>query len=267
MAFSARTGEGPGAAVWRQAEHLGTAHAFSTRLGGVSGGTLASLNLGENRGDLPENVRENWRRLCAGAGFHPDRLVFARQVHGRTVRAVTHADIHTLGEPVPYEADGLATDEPGLALCVFTADCVPVLLCDPVRRACAAVHAGWRGTAQDIAGEGVRVLREQFGCKSGNIRAAVGPCIGPCCFETGPEVPEAMLAQDPEAARCIRRSDADGKFLVDLPEMNRLLLVRAGVPPEQIELSGECTMCRHDVFWSHRYTRGARGAQAAVIML
>ena len=250
---------------WRQAESLAVPHAFTTRPGGVSTGSLASLNLGESRGDAPGNVAENWRRLCAAAGFPPERLVFSRQVHKTEVRTVTSADVHRIGERVPYEADGLVTDEPGLALCVFAADCVPILLWDPVRSVIAALHAGWRGTAANMAQAGVRAMAERFGCDPANLRGAVGPSIGGCCYETGPEVPEAMRRLPADVSDCLALRE--GRRYVDLRGINRRLLTAAGIPPENLDCSDECTMCSHDLFWSHRYTRGDRGVQAAVIML
>ena len=251
--------------VWRRAESLPLPHAFTTRPGGVSTGSLSSLNLGEGRGDDPANVAENWRRLCAVLGADPERLVFSRQVHRTEIRTVTSADIHRIGERVPYEADGLVTNEPGLALCVFAADCVPILLWDPVKGVICALHAGWRGTAANMAQTGVRAMIERFSCDVRDLRGAVGPAIGPCCYETGPEVPEAMGALPIDVSDFILRTG--GKPRVDLKGINARLLTAAGVPPENLDVSDECTMCLHETYWSHRYTHGDRGVQAAVIML
>ena len=244
---------------------LDVKHGFAARLGGVSQGIYASLNLRVHCDDAPENIRENYRRLFSALDM-PESAVFSRQVHGTCVRAATQTDIHTLFTDVPYEADGLITSTPGLPLIIFTADCVPILLHDGVHRAVGAVHAGWRGTALDIAGEAVRRMSAEYGCVPADIHAAIGPCIGPCCFETGPEVPAAMTetlgaAAEPMIAR------HGGKFTVDLKGINRLLLERAGLLPENIDVSGICTMCSHDLFWSHRYTKGRRGTQGSVIML
>ena len=188
-------------------------------------------------------------------------------MHGNTVRRVTGADAHKLFTPVPYEADGLVTDEPGVALVIFTADCIPILLHDPVRGAVGAVHAGWRGTVADIAGEGVRKMVSEFGCDPADIRAAIGPGISRCCFETGAEVPEAVLGVLPDGGRFIADGAKEGKFMVDLKGVNRALLMRAGVLPENIAESDECTMCSHDKYWSHRFTKGARGSQASLIFM
>ena len=248
-------------------ERLDTPHGFSTRLGGVSEGHLASLNLGCHRGDRDENLRENYRRFCAAIGADVGSIVMTRQVHRTEVRAVTRADIKAdVLDEVPFEADGLTTDIPGIALFVFSADCIPVLLFDPVKKAIGACHAGWRGTAGAIAGETVKAMVSRYGCKAEDIRAAIGPGIGKCCFETDADVPEAMLASLGDLARPhITRTGE--KWHVDLKAVNRAVLLDAGVRPEHIDVSEDCTCCQHDRFWSHRYTGGLRGSQAACVML
>lgn len=238
-------------------------HGFTTRLGGVSTGFSASLNLAFGRGDSMENVEENLRRLGDAIGFDPTRLVLTRQTHSDIVRVVTGADCRGLCHRDYPECDGLVTAEPGLALLVFTADCTPVLLYDPVTGAVGACHAGWRGTARDIAGKTARAMAASFSCDPKNIRAAVGPNIGFCHFETGTDVPEAMIAAYGKAAEAYIRP-AGEKYHVDLKAMNRLSLNRAGV--EQVDVSEECTMCRPDLFFSHRATGGNRGSQGAVIV-
>ncbi len=173
----------------------GAAHGFSTRLGGVSGGMWESLNLGVSRGDDPDHVRENYRRFLKAIGAPEGHIAMTNQVHGGAVRCITTADVK--GDPydkVGYEADGLMTDLPGVTLLVYTADCIPVLFYDPVRRVAAAVHAGWRGTAAVIAAVAVETLEREFGSCPADLRAAVGPAIGKCCFETDSDVPAAMEA-------------------------------------------------------------------------
>lgn len=238
-------------------------HGFTTRLGGVSTGFSASLNLAFGRGDSMENVEENLRRLGDAIGFDPARLVLTRQTHSDIVRVVTGADCRGLCHRDYPECDGLVTAEPGLALLVFTADCTPVLLYDPVTGAVGACHAGWRGTAQDIAWKTARAMAASFGCDPKNIRAAVGPNIGFCHFETGADVPEAMIAAYGKAAEAYIRP-AGEKYHVDLKAINRLSLNRAGV--EQVDVSEACTMCRPDLYFSHRTTGGNRGSQGAVIV-
>ena len=174
------------------AEGITVPHCFTTRFGGVSTGHLGALNIGMHRGDEPENVEKNHEILACALGYDVKKTVLSHQVHSDVVRVVTEADCLGLDHHAYPECDGLITNTPGLALVVFTADCTPILLYDPVTGAVGAVHAGWRGTAMDIAGKAVRAMEKAFNCESKNIRAAIGPNIGMCCFETDGEVPEAM---------------------------------------------------------------------------
>ena len=243
----------------------GAAHCFSTRFGGVSEGALASLNLGTHRGDRPENVLENYARLGRAVGFAPEETVFTKQVHSAIVERVGRADCgRGLQREAEHGVDGLVTDEPGVALTIFSADCTPVLLFDPIARAIGAAHAGWRGTAAGIAARAVEAMQREFGCRPENIRAAVGPCIGPCCFETDADVPDAMRAAlGSEAGQAIRPAGA--KFYVDLKRLNAIWLRRAGVTC--IDVSADCTACQPQRFWSHRRVGNARGSLAAIIRL
>ena len=252
--------------VYITASTVKTTHAFTTRLGGISHGVYKSLNLGENRGDKAENVCENYKILNNVLGINGD-FVFSNQVHGTEIRIAQKSDRRELFSPIPYEADGLITDIPGLPLLVFTADCMPILLHDPVRCAAGAVHAGWRGTVADIAGKAVQKMCSAFGCLPENIRAAIGPGIGRCCFETGPEIPEAIFGVLGRNSDKFIKDKGSGKSMVDLAGINCTLLVQAGLMRKSIALSHECTMCNPEKYWSHRYTNGQRGSQAAVIML
>ncbi len=243
----------------------GSIHCFSTRLGGVSEGALASLNLGTHRGDRPENVLANYRLLGRAVGFRPEQTVFTKQEHTAIVRVTSAADCGTgLLREAQDVCDGRITDEPGVALCCFSADCTPVLLFDPVRQAAGAVHAGWRGTAKGIVKAAVEAMQDAYDCRPENICAAIGPCIGLCCFEVGPEVARAMReALGPEAEPALRQCGE--KYHVDLKLLNRIWLARAGV--RRVDVSSACTMCSPERFWSHRVTGGVRGSLAAVIML
>ena len=246
----------------------GVAHGFSTRLGGVSEGIFASLNLGTARGDNPERVRENYRRFCRAVGTDVNRLVTTSQVHGDVIRTATSKDIKSdLFLPNGYECDGLITNEPGLALTIYSADCIPVLLYDPVKRVIAAVHAGWRGTAQDIAGKAIRKMQQEYGCLPENILSAIGPGISQCCFETHSDVPDAMTEALGDFVKPHILCLENGKFKVDLKGINAALLTRAGVSPDHIEISADCTACLNEKYWSHRVTQGQRGSQAAMIQL
>jgi len=246
------------------AENIPVSHAFTGRMGGVSEGYFSSLNLGMHRGDNPENVAKNYAIVGNALGFDPKKLVFANQVHSNIVRAVTENDcVGSLSHRDYPECDALVTNTPGVAIAVFTADCTPILYYDPVTGAVGAAHAGWRGTAAGIAGKTVETMVCAFGCNPSDIRAAIGPNIGPCCFETHADVPEAMIAAlGSEAKPYIFRSDE--KFRVDLKGINAHFLRRAGV--ENIAIAKECTVCESHRFWSHRVTRGKRGSQIAVII-
>ena len=246
------------------AEGISVPHCFTTRLGGVSKGYLSSLNIGLHRGDDPENVRQNFQILADALDIVPEDFVLTKQIHSDIVRKVGRADRgQHMVEGASPECDALITNEPGVALVIFTADCTPILLYDPVTGAVGAAHAGWRGTAADIAGKTARAMCREFGCDPQNIRAAIGPNIGPCCFQTDGEVPEAMIAAfGEEAAAYIRREGE--KFYLDLKKINALALKRAGV--QQIEISCDCTMCQPERFWSHRVHGPQRGSQGAIIV-
>ncbi len=246
----------------------GAAHGFSTRAGGVSQGMWSSLNLGVNRGDNPEHVRENFRRFLTAIGAKGKTLAMTNQVHQGTVRTVTSADWK--GDPydkVSYEADGLITATPGVTLMIFSADCIPVLLYDPVRRVIAAAHAGWRGTAAGIVTTAVERMKTVYDCRPEDILAAIGPGIGPDCFETHEDVPNAMMAAVSSPALPFIRIKENGKYAVDLKGINARRLELAGVKPEHIAVSGECTGCMPEKYWSHRRMGTNRGSMAAAIQL
>lgn len=251
---------------WTSDNLQGAVHGFSTRLGGVSQGYLSSLNLGTHRGDAPENVVKNYEILGNALGFSPEDTVFAKQLHTGIVRRVGKADRGAgLFRPVEEPRDGLVTNEPGVALTIFSADCTPILFYDPVARAVGGAHAGWRGTACGIAKNTVEAMVQEFGSDPRDIRAAIGPCIGRCCFETHADVPEAMVkALGDEAWAAIERLPG-GKFRVDLKALNALLLRRAGV--RSISVCPDCTACRPQRYWSHRIVGGQRGSMANIIML
>ena len=237
-------------------------HLFTTRLGGVSTGAFASMNLTTSTGDDPAAVEENLRRLLPA--LHADRSAVCRthQVHGDVILPVSHQNQALFAE-TPPECDGLTTQEPGLVLFGKFADCVPVLLCDPVRRACAVIHAGWHGTVQRIVQKGVRALAERYGSNPADCIAAVGPYIGSCCFLTHEDVSDAVQAVlGAEAARVMTASP-DGRTHIDLKQVNALLLAHCGVG--EIYVSTDCTCCRPETYFSHRRDGLARGSMAALI--
>ena len=241
-------------------------HCFSTRHGGVSEGYLSSLNLGIHRGDVRANVEKNYEILGEAVGFDPATLIFTHQTHTDIVARVGKADCGDgLVREVTVERDGLITNEKDVTLIVFSADCTPILLHDPVHHAIGAVHSGWRGTAAGIVKKAVEKMTREFGTDPADVRAAIGPCIGRCCFETHNDVPDAMLDALGDAAMRAITDDKNGKFHVDLKELNRLWLEGAGVT--KIDVSEDCTACQPDRFWSHRIVGNARGSLAAIIRL
>ncbi|MDO5547824.1 MAG: peptidoglycan editing factor PgeF [Eubacteriales bacterium] len=240
-------------------------HLFTTKFGGVSTGHVASLNLGFNRGDEPENVRKNYDILAGFFGVPKERLTCTRQVHNDEVGIVTEKEIGMgLGQPNRWSVDAVVTNLPGVPLCGFYADCVVTLLYDPVSRCIAACHSGWRGTAKGILKKTVRTMGEQYGAKPEDIRAVIGPSIRECCFETDRDVPDAMLEEMGDKVRPYIAARG-AKYFPDLQGINTMLLQEAGVV--NIVDSGICTKCHCDVFWSHRATQGRRGVHAGVIML
>jgi len=250
--------------VYLADENIPVPHAFTTRMGGVSMGIYESLNLGMALGDDPTAVAENYARIAAILGTKREQMVFSRQVHGDAVRVVGADDCFVdISHPFE-EGDALVTNTPDVTLAAFTADCIPILLWDEHTGAVAAIHAGWRSTVLDIAGKAVEKLCV-FGTEPKYIRAAIGPGIGVCCFETDMEVPMAVRkALDVDAEACIT-DQGFGKSMINLKEANRRLLIRRGIPAEYITVSEYCTMCNPDLFWSHRVTAGKRGVQAAII--
>lgn len=244
------------------ADNISVPHGFTTRFGGVSVGSQASLNLAVGRGDSPENVEANLRILGKALGFAPEKLVMTRQIHSDIVRVVTEADCNGFFHRDYPECDALVTNTSGVTLLVFTADCTPLLFHDPVTGAVGAAHAGWRGTAQDIAGKTVAAMVEHFGCDVKNIRAAIGPNLGKCHFATDGDVPHALIGTF--GRECLPYMEKrEGKFYPDLKAINALALIRRGVT--DIEVSDVCTWCESDRFWSHRVTKGDRGSQGALI--
>ena len=247
----------------------GIAHGFASRLGGVSTGPCSQLNLGLSRHDRPEAVRENYHRFCQAVGTDEKSLVMTHQVHQDTVRTAAREDVLAdLFDPIPYDADGLVTNQPGLCLTIYYADCIPVLLYDPVKRAIAAVHSGWRGTAQAIVPKAVAKLTALYGSDPKDILAAIGPGIGPCCFETHGDVPDAMADQlGPGVLDFVRPLAEPGKFSVDLKAILTWQLAGAGLAREQVEVLPLCTGCHPELYWSHRKLGDRRGNQAAMIQL
>lgn len=253
-----------GALEYLTAENLDVPHCFTTRLGGVSTGAVASMNLSVRRDSHPDNVAKNFAILGENLGFDPKKLVLTNQIHSDIVLQVTAADHKGFNTHAYPECDALITNEPGTALCALTADCTPILLWDPVTGAVGAVHAGWRGTVSRIAVKTVLAMQEAYGCDPKNIHAAIGPNIGRCCFETGEEVPAALAESYGQEVLSLIRQGANNKYFPDLKAINALGLRRLGIAA--IDLSAECTKCSPDRYWSHRVHGQSRGSQGAIIV-
>jgi len=242
-------------------------HGFTTRAGGVSAPPYDTLNLGGKWGDAPENVVENRRRVERAAGAP---LFVATQVHGAAIARVGAGD--TPSDLAGVRADGLCSDRRDVAVAVFVADCIPALLADPRTGACAAVHAGWRGTLAGVLPAAVRALGEHFGARPEDLRVALGPAIGPCCFEVGPEVVEAFEAFEAgllgarDAGVIVAAKTAPGKPRIDLKRANALLLERAGVDPRLIDAGDECTSSDRGRFYSYRREKGATGQHLGFVV-
>lgn len=234
-------------------------HCFTTRMGGVSTGHCAQTNLSFSREDR-ETVLENYRRICAAEGFAMERLTLTDQTHTDRVRLVdeTTAGMGVQKQSDIKDTDGLITDLLQAPLVVFVADCAPVLMADKRTGAVAAVHSGWKGTLKGIAAKAVQQMKENFGTDPRDIIAAVGPCIGPCCYEVGQDFKDAFHGKWEHLF-----TPKKDKYHFDLKQANRLVLQEAGVG--EIYATNECTYCRSDLLFSHRKTQGKRGNMAGII--
>ncbi len=248
-------------------------HAFSTRIGGVSGREFASLNLGYGRGDPDENVEENYRRFAAAAGFDPEGMVCGCQVHKTDIRRVGEKErgIGIWTQNDCDSADGLCTDVPGVTLVAFAADCVPVYFIDPEHKAIGLAHAGWRGAAAGMPKVMAERMASEFGTDPKKLIAAIGPSICKDCFEVDEPVAKEFLAL-PNSGEFVTGpaelpGDGGVKYHVDLWECCRQSLLSAGVLPEHITVGGVCTMENSDLLFSHRKTRGKRGSNCAMLMI
>jgi YfiH family protein len=240
-------------------EGVGVAHGALTRLGGVSQGPFATLNLGHTVGDDPAAVEENHRRVLAALQIRREQIVSPYQVHGTAVRWAGKADAGSVQEAT----DGLVTATPGIALFFRFADCVPVLLFDPLRRVVGLAHAGWRGAAKGVVAAAVAAFTHHAGSRPGDLWAGIGPAIGPCCYRVGAEVATAVANACPPETPVVRQ-EADALYL-DLPGAVRAQLIAAGVG--QVEMSGLCTSCHNDEWFSHRADQGRTGRFGVFIML
>lgn len=244
-------------------------HAFSTRLGGVSTDEFTSMNLAFNRGDSPENVTENYKRFCKSAGFDYESLTASSQDHHTFVRAVTKENVGVgIYKPKDIESvDALITNEPGVTLVTYYADCTPLFFVDTKQKAIGLAHAGWRGTVGRIGDNVIKKMQSLYGTDPSNIKAAIGPAISVCCYEVDKPCADNFLALDElDSTKFVFPKD-NGKFMIDLLETNRQILVHAGVKNENITVSDVCTNCNSELLWSHRATKGHRGTMSAFMCI
>ena len=245
-------------------------HAFSTRMGGVSEGVWATMNFSFTRGDDPEAVRENYRRMASALGVELEKMVLTWQTHTTTVRVVTPEDF---GKGITRErdyrdVDGLVTNLPGVTLVTFFADCVPLYFVDTKNKAIGLSHSGWRGTVNRMGRETLRTMEREFGTRPEDVLCCIGPSICQDCYEVGEEVIEAFRAEfAPETHERLFYRKENGKFQLDLWEANRTVLREAGVPEKNISVTDICTHCNPELLFSHRTSADKRGNLCAFLCL
>ena len=245
-------------------------HGFSTRLGGVSEGCYASLNLSFTRGDEEACVQENFRRIAKAIGVSCEDMVLSRQTHTTNVRKVTETDRGSgILHPAAYtDVDGLITDIPGICLVTSFADCVPLYFVDPVRKAIGLTHSGWRGTVGKIGKITVEKMQKEFGSDPKNIVAAVGPSICQDCYEVSEEVIERIRENfEPSLGEKFFYRKQNGHYQLDLWKMNEEIFLEAGILPEHIAVTNACTHCNPKIFYSHRAMGEQRGNLCAFLAL
>lgn len=245
-------------------------HGFSTRKGGVSTGIFSSMNLNFKRGDDPDAVMENYRRMAAALNMRVEDMVLSDQTHTTNVRVITEEDRGKgILKPQDYsDVDGMITNVPGIVLVTSYADCVPLYFVDPVRKAIGLSHSGWKGTVGHIGQKTVWKMHEVYGSEPKDIVAAIGPSICQSCYEVGDDVAEAFRANfTADEAADILLDKGNGKYQLDLWKANWYVLTDAGILPEHLSVTDLCTACHPDLLWSHRKTNGQRGGLSAFLSL
>lgn len=245
-------------------------HGFSTRKGGVSIGIFSSMNLNFKRGDDPDAVMENYRRMAAALNMRVEDMVLSDQTHTTNVRVITEEDRGKgILKPQDYsDVDGMITNVPGIVLVTSYADCVPLYFVDPVRKAIGLSHSGWKGTVGHIGQKTVWKMHEVYGSEPKDIVAAIGPSICQSCYEVSDDVAEAFRANfTADEAADILLDKGNGKYQLDLWKANWYVLTDAGILPEHLSVTDLCTACHPDLLWSHRKTNGQRGGLSAFLSL
>lgn len=245
----------------------GFLHAVSTRQGGVSRKPFEGLNFSFRVGDPSDRVAENRGLFCRAVGVNVHRLVTVNQTHSDIVIGVAAGDEGKGAQDNPVaDGDALITNIPGLPLFIQTADCMPVLLADPMKKVVGVAHAGWKGTYMSIAAKTVTKMVDHYGCRVEDIHVAFGPAIGPCCFEVDASMREDLkkfYAWGDEAFR----PGFHGKLHLDLEEVNARQVMEKGVKSENLIRPGICTIENLDLFYSHRAEAGKTGRFATMVML
>lgn len=245
-------------------------HLFSTRLGGVSKGIYSSMNLSYTRGDLKEAVDENFKRIAGVFGKTPDHIVCSKQTHTTNVRKVTQKDCGKgITRPLDYtDVDGLITNEEGVILATFFADCVPLYFVDVKQRAIGLSHSGWRGTVQRMGQKTLLAMKKAYGTQAEDVYAAIGPSICGDCYEVGEEVAEAFYKEFGATAEAmLRKGEREGKYDLDLWKANETVLLESGIKREHLEITDLCTCCNRELLFSHRASNGKRGNLGAFMEL
>lgn len=240
-------------------------HAFCTRRGGVSKGHFSSLNVSAREGDGSDNVHKNEEIIASAFNLHNDQFFAVHQVHGDRILIVDHRNIDFLKRQ-QHQCDAVITDQPGLAIGIKTADCVPIFLAARTQKIIGVVHAGWRGTALNIAAKTVAAFTDTFSCRPADMTAAIGPSIGPCCYQVDNAVFMAG-GGDENWESAFLPDRKKGEWLLNLPSANRHQLLQAGIPQESIFSANLCTSCRKDLFFSHRGEAGKTGRQINFMMI
>ena len=240
-------------------------HAFCTRTGGASRDDYKSLNMSFREGDEELRVLANWEKLSRSFTIPMENFLVLNQVHGDNIFVIKpHGDYFTSRDALNYDA--IVTSRTDLAICVKTADCVPVFLVDRIKKVIAAVHAGWRGSALGIAAKSIRLMQNQYGSQPRDLLAAIGPAIGRCCYEVDAAAAEAFSNKN-NAGDFLLPGKRKDRWMLDLVEANRRQILDCGVPDTQIETSGLCTACHPDAFFSHRGSGGVTGRQINFMMI
>ena len=244
-------------------------NAFTTREGGVSEGIFESLNLSFTRGDDPDAVKENYRRIAAAFGKEVSDIVCSDQTHTTNVRRVdrTYGGCGVIKDRPYKDVDGLVTDEPGLILATFYADCVPLYFVDPVHKAIGLSHSGWRGTVERMGQATLDKMKAEFGTDPADVYAAIGPSICQDCYEVSEDVADAFKDAFAGHESEILLDKGNGKYQLDLWKANEIVMMDAGVKREHLAVTNICTCCNERLLFSHRASKGKRGNLGAFLML